>query len=172
MNVIFETDRLFLQTFTTDDSGLIYNLNLDPDITRYTHDPVRDIYHAKEILDQVIIPQYILYNYGRWAVHIKPMLTFIGWCGLKYRPEKSEIDLGYRIKKEYWGQAYATEAAFACIRYGFEKLGIRRIVGRAGPENIASCKVLEKCGMEFIGIEEVDGYPVNCYEVINQLLYR
>jgi RimJ/RimL family protein N-acetyltransferase len=99
MNVILETDRLFLRTFTSDDSGLIYNLNLDPYVTRYTHDPVRDIYHAKEILDQVIIPQYVLYNYGRWAVHIKPMLTFIGWCGLKYRPEKVKLIWATESKK-------------------------------------------------------------------------
>jgi RimJ/RimL family protein N-acetyltransferase len=168
MNVIIDTGRLVLRTFTEKDGQLIYDLNLDPDVTRYTHDPARDINHANEILEQVIIPQYALYNHGRWAVHLKQKLEFMGWCGLKYRQEKNEIDLGYRLKKEYWGKGYATEAAFACIRYGFEKLGIRRIVGRAEPDNIASCKLLEKCGMKFIGIEAVDGYPVNCFEIINQ----
>lgn len=167
MNVIIETDRLLLRTFTEDDAQHIYDLNLDPDVIRFTHDPVRDIEHAKEILEQVILPQYALYNHGRWAVHLKPVHEFIGWCGLKYRPEENEIDLGYRFKKEYWGRGYATEAAFACIRYGFETLRIRRIVGRAEPENIASCIVLEKCGMKYIGIGEVDGYPVNSYEIFN-----
>jgi len=168
MNIIIETDRLVLRTFTDKDGQLIYDLNLDPDVIRYTHDPFRDITHANEILEQVIIPQYVLYNHGRWAVHLKPMFEFIGWCGLKYRREENEIDLGYRFKKEYWGKGYATESSFACIRYGFENLGFRRIVGRAELENIASCKVLEKCGMEFIGNAEVDGYPVNCYEIIKQ----
>lgn len=168
MNVVIETDRLFLRTFTGEDAHLIYELNLDPDITRYTHDPVRDVAHAKEILEQVIFPQYTLYNHGRWAVHLKSGLEFIGWCGLKYRHEHDEVDLGYRLKKDFWGYGYATEAAFACVRYGFKKLGLTRIVGRSEPENISSCKVLTKCGMEFIGIEKVDDNPVNKYEIINQ----
>lgn len=105
MNVILETNRLFLRTFTADDTDLIYNLNLDPDVTGYTHDPVKDIDLANEILNQVIIPQYVFYNYGRWAVHIKPILKFIGWCGLKYRPEKSEIDLVSDSKKSIGARA-------------------------------------------------------------------
>jgi RimJ/RimL family protein N-acetyltransferase len=74
-----------LRTFTEFDANLIYELNLDPDVTRYTHDPVKDLAHASEILEKVIIPQYVLYNHGRWAVHIRSTFEFLGWCGLKYR---------------------------------------------------------------------------------------
>lgn len=165
MNVVIETERLLLRTFTELDAALIYELNFDPDVTRYTHDPVKDIAHAREILEKTIIPQYALYNHGRWAVHLKPTLEFLGWCGLKYRPELNEIDLGYRFKKKSWGKGYATEAAYASIRYGFNKLNLKRIVGRAEIDNIGSWKVLEKCGMTFIGDEEVDGYPVKTYEI-------
>jgi RimJ/RimL family protein N-acetyltransferase len=169
MNIIIETDRLILRTFTEDDAQLIYDLNLDPEVTRYTHDPVKDINHAKEILMKTILPQYALYNHGRWAVHVKSGLKFIGWCGLKYRPEENEIDLGYRFRKEFWGHGYATEAAFASIKYGFERLNINRIVGRAEPDNIGSWMVLEKCGMEYIGQGIVDGYPARTYEIYNPL---
>lgn len=165
MNVIIETERLLLRTFTENDATLIYELNGDPDVTRYTHDPVKDIAHAKEILDKTIIPQYVLYNHGRWAVHVKPTLEFLGWCGLKYRPELNEIDLGYRFKKEFWGKGYATEAAYASIKYGFTKLNLHRIVGRAEIDNVGSWKVLENCGMIYITDEVVDGYPVRTYEI-------
>lgn len=167
MNVVFETVRLLLSTFTEKDASLIYDLNLDPDVTLYTHDPVKNENHAKEILEKVIIPQYALYNHGRWAVHLKYTLEFLGWCGLKYRPELNEIDLGYRIKKDFWGKGYATEAACASIKYGFERLGLKRIVGRAESDNIGSWKVLEKCGMTYIGNEVVDGFPVKVYEIYN-----
>jgi ribosomal-protein-alanine N-acetyltransferase len=167
MNIIIETNRLLLRTFTENDAALIYELNLDPEVTRYTHDPVKDMVHASEILEKVIIPQYILYNHGRWAVHVKTTLEFLGWCGLKYRAEQNEIDLGYRFKKEGWGKGYATEAAWASIQYGFGKLGLQRIVARAEIDNIASWKVLEKCSMTYIGDEEVDGYPVKTYEILN-----
>lgn len=172
MNIIIETDRLFFRNFTLGDSGLIYELNLDPEVTLYTGDPIRDIDHAREVLEQIILPQYALYNHGRWAVHIKSTQEFIGWCGLKTRPERNEIDLGYRFIKKAWGNGYATEASYACLKYGFEKLDLQRIVGRAMPENMASLRVLEKCGMQYIGEEIVDGHPAKTYEAINPLITK
>jgi [ribosomal protein S5]-alanine N-acetyltransferase len=170
MNVVFESDRLLFRLFTMEDAELVYRLNLDPEVTRFTHDPVSTIERAGEILERTILPQYALYNHGRWAVHLKQDLIFIGWCGLKYRAELKEIDLGYRFMKEFWGMGYATEAAFASVRYGFEKLGLQRIVGRAEPANIASVKVLEKCGMHYIGQEIVDGHEALTYEIHRPLI--
>jgi RimJ/RimL family protein N-acetyltransferase len=167
MNGVIETDRLLLRRFTENDAPLIYDLNLDPDVTRYTHDPIKNIDHAVEILTSTILPQYALYNHGRWAVHLKPRLEFLGWCGLKFRAELNEIDLGYRLRKEFWGKGFATEAAYASIEYGFDKLALRRIVGRAEHDNISSWKVLEKCGMIYIGDREVDDFPVRTYEIRN-----
>ncbi|MBI5372725.1 MAG: GNAT family N-acetyltransferase [Sphingobacteriales bacterium] len=167
MNVIIETDRLLLRLFEPGDAPLLYELNQDPEVTLYTGDPFRDLAHAREVLEQVILPQYALHQHGRWAVHLKPGLEFIGWCGLKYIPERDEVDLGYRLKKTAWGRGYATEAAYASIKYGFEKRGLRRIIGRAMPGNLASCHVLEKCGMRFIGEEIADGHPARTYEILN-----
>ncbi len=170
MNIVIETERLLLRLFTEHDAQLIYELNLDADVTKYTHDPVKDIDHAKEILVSTILPQYVLYKHGRWAIHLKPGLEFMGWCGLKYRPEENEIDLGYRLKREFWGHGYATEAAYVSLKYGFEKLNIHRIVGRAETENIASCIVLKNCGLTYIGDSEVDGYRVKTFEIFNPKL--
>lgn len=173
MNVIIETDRLLLRTFTIEDAPLIYNLNLDPEVIRFTLDPIKNLDHARQILEHVILPQYALYNHGRWAVHMKHRKSavaereFIGWCGLKARPERNEIDLGYRFIKTAWGKGFATEAACACIEYGFEKLHLQRIIGRAMPENNGSLKVLEKCGMIFLREEVVDGHSAKTYEIVN-----
>lgn len=82
MNVVIETRRLLLRTFTTDDAGLIYDLNKNPGVTRYTYDPIAGIEQARQVLEGTIIPQYALYNHGRWAVHLKQDLQFIGCCGL------------------------------------------------------------------------------------------
>lgn len=167
MNIVIETGRLVLRTFTNEDAQLIYQLNIDPEVTRYTLDPVVDIEQAQEILEQIIIPQYALYNYGRWAVHIKPNLEFIGWCGLKAIPDRNEIDLGYRFLRSEWGKGYATEAADASIRHGFEKLNLERIIGRALPGNLGSIRVLEKCGMNYIGEEIVDGLLHKTYDIFS-----
>jgi|SRR5689334_17424575 len=167
MDVVIETDRLLLRKFTGDDAPLLYELNLDPDVIRYTHDPIADIEHAKKILAEVILPQYNLYDHGRWAVHLKPDFEFIGWCGLKYLSDTNEVDLGYRFMKKFWGYGYAKEAAVACLEYGFTRLKLDRIVGRALPANLGSIKVLEKCGMEFLKEEVMHGYLHKTYQVTN-----
>ena len=79
MDAVIETSRLLLRTFTINDAQLIYDLNNDPEVIRYTYDPITDLEHAKHILETVILPQYALYKHGRWAVHIKQGLEFIGW---------------------------------------------------------------------------------------------
>lgn len=170
MDVRFESDRLFFRLFTLEDAPLILALNKDPEVTRFTHDPILTIERAAEVLDTVILPQYALYNHGRWAVHLREDLSFIGWCGLKYRPELYEVDLGYRYMRAYWGRGYATEAAFASINYGFEKLSLSRIVGRAEPANTGSVKVLENCGMEYIGDQLIEGHMARTYQLFNPLI--
>ncbi len=149
---------------------MIYELNLDPEVTRYTLDPIADLDQARRVLEQTIIPQYALYNHGRWAVHTREGMAFIGWCGLKALPGLNEIDLGYRFMKKAWGRGYATEAAFASIRYGFETLGLRRIVGRALPGNLASLRVLEKCGMRYVGEEVVEGLLHRTYDIYSPFI--
>lgn len=170
MNVVIETNRLLLRTFTINDAGLVYELNKDPEVTRYTGDPVSDIKQAEQVLEKTIIPQYVLYNHGRWAVHLKHGLEFIGWCGLKYRPERNEVDLGYRFKQSSWGKGYATEAAYACIQYGFGTLKLGRIFAAAMPGNTGSWLVLEKCGMSYIGDELIDGHMAKTYELISPFI--
>ena len=169
MDIVIETDRLLVRKFTEDDAPLLYDLNLDPEVIRYTHDPLTDVEEARKVLEEVILPQYILYDHGRWAVHLRSGSEFIGWCGLKNLTETNEVDLGYRFKKNFWGNGYAAEAARACIKYGFATLNLHRIVGRALPANLASIKVLEKCGMEYLHEEMMHGYLHKTYQVTNRL---
>ena len=167
MNIIIETHRLLLRTFTEDDAPLLYELNLDPEVTRYTLDPMTDVEHAKKVLREVILPQYALYNHGRWAVHLKEDKEFIGWCGLKYIPERDEIDLGYRFGQKFWGKGYATESAYACLQYGLNRLCMPRIVGRALVGNVGSIRVLEKIGMQYVGEEVIDQLLHKTYQATN-----
>jgi RimJ/RimL family protein N-acetyltransferase len=170
MNKIIETNRLLFREFTEEDAPLLYNLNLDPEVIRYTLDPISDVAHAAKILREVILPQYKHYGHGRWAVFLKDQNEFIGWCGLKYLDELNEVDLGYRYMKKYWAKGYATEAAKASLDYGFNVVNLERIVGRALPGNIASIKVLEKCGMSYIGQQVVQGLLHETYELVKSNL--
>jgi len=164
--VILETPLLTLRRFTEADAPLIFDLNSDPEVLKYLHEfPLIDQKDAARVIRDVIMPQYEK-NLGRWAVIVKETDEFIGWCGLKHRPELNEIDLGYRFKKTSWGKGYATEAAKHALQYGFENLHLEEITGRAHIENIASLKVLEKIGMKFIKEEVVDNCPVKTFVAV------
>lgn len=167
MNIVFETSRLILRQFTEEDAPLILQLNSKPEIVKYVHEPVLEKEEqAEKIIIDIILPQY-KNNLGRWAIHTKDNMEFIGWCGLKYRPEPDEIDLGYRLIQQAWGKGFATEAAQRTLDHGFKKLGLGLITGRAHIKNIASMKVLEKIGMNFIGEGLVDDSPVRTYAKAN-----
>ena len=170
MHIVFETPRLILGQFTEHDAPLILRLNSDPEIVKYVHEPVLTTEEqAKKIIVDIILPQYQK-NLGRWATYTKSNNEFIGWCGLKYRPELDEIDLGYRLIRSAWGKGYATEAAKHTLEHGFNKLDLPLITGRAHIENIASLKVLEKIGMQFVREEVVDDCPVKTYTAFKQHL--
>ena len=166
MTTLFSSQRLFFREFTEGDAALVYALNKDPEVTRYLHElPTTDEAAALEVITKRILPQYQQYGYGRWAVLLKENNTFIGWCGLKYRPERKETDLGYRFLRSCWGKGYASEAAAACLLYGFEHYQLPLITARAHVENLASLRVIEKCGMQFSCLEEVDSCPVKTYQL-------
>lgn len=167
MHIVLETPRLILRQFTEEDAPLILQLNSDPEIVKYVHEPVLETEaQAKKILTDIILPQY-KNSLGRWTIHTKNNMEFIGWCGLKYRPELDEIDLGYRLMQKAWGKGYATEAAQYSLYHGFNILNLKVITGRAHIENLASIKVLEKIGMNFIGEDIVDNCPVKTYTKSN-----
>ena len=88
----------------------------------------------------------------------------------KYRPELDEIDLGYRLKRSAWGKGFATEAAKHTLSYAFNNLNLNVITGRAHIDNIASIKVLEKIGMQYISEGIVDDCPVKTYKASNPFL--
>ena len=160
MNKILETQRLYLREMTPQDAEVAYILNLDPEVLRYTgDDPFESIEEAKTFLENYA--SYHTYGFGRWAVILKETDEYLGWCGLKYTPELDEFDIGYRLMKKFWGKGYATEAAEACLKLGFEQFNMKKIVGRAIPANLASIRVLEKIGLTYLenriedGVEEV-----------------
>lgn len=148
MNFIIETERLLLREFDITDAQEMYLMNADPNVLLFTGDePFKSITEVWQFILQY--DQYKKHKMGRYTVLLKETNEYIGWCGLKYQEETGEVDLGYRFKKEKWGRGYATEAALACINYGFDKLKLKRIIGRALKENTTSIKILEKIGMHF-----------------------
>jgi ribosomal-protein-alanine N-acetyltransferase len=77
---------------------------------------------------------------------------FVGTCGLEPFEfgNQPEVELGYRLCLKHWGQGYATEAANAVLRYGFDTLGLHKTMAFALPQNVASLRILEKLGAVYL----------------------
>ncbi len=145
---VLKTPRLDLRRFETDDAAFFYEMNSDPEVLRYTGDVnFESVSAARQFI--VDYDHYTKHGYGRWTVVIRKTGEPIGFCGLKNHPDEGYVDLGYRLVKAHWGEGYATEAAHACVIYGFHQLGLTEIVGRTAQDNAASIRVLEKIGMKF-----------------------
>jgi ribosomal-protein-alanine N-acetyltransferase len=148
VSIILETERLLLREFCEEDAKFLFELNSDPDVTKFTGDV------AYNSLDEVIgfikgYDQYEKYKQGRLNMFDRQTGDYIGWCGLKYIPNKGYSDLGYRLMKKHWGKGYATEAALACLKYGFKVLNLEKIIATAMKENKASIRVFEKLGLNY-----------------------
>ena len=164
MNTVLETTRLLLRELDVNDAEDFYKLNLDPEVIKYTGNTAfKSIEEATKFLSEY--KDYKENGYGRWAVINKATERFIGWCGLKHGEIDNETDIGFRFFEEEWHNGYATESAAACIYYGFEKLNINRIIGRAIKENIASIKVLEKIGLQYERDTVFDGKEAIIYKI-------
>lgn len=160
--ILIETPRLAMRRMVLDDAPHMFELNNDPEVIKYTGDPpFADL--AATVAFVISYHPYRATGMGRWTVLDKATGEYLGWCGLKYLPELDEVDLGYRFHRRHWGKGYATESAQACMQYGFETLGLQRIIGRAMKENLASIRVLEKVGMVFWKDDNFDEHPGACY---------
>ena len=80
---------------------------------------------------------------------LKASGELIGDCGLARQSVDGldEIEIGYHVRRDLWGQGYAPEAAAACRDYGFKRLGAERLISLIRPENLPSQRVAEKIGL-------------------------
>ena len=166
---LIETPRLILREFTVDDAYKIWELNSDPEVIKYTGDPpFETVENARDFLNNY--KDYENNGFGRWAVIKKNSDPFLGWCGLKLN-EQNLIDLGFRFFRREWNKGYATEAAKACLEYGFIELNINEIIGRVAKENTGSIKVLEKLSMEYWKNDSCKGIENSLYYKISKEQY-
>jgi RimJ/RimL family protein N-acetyltransferase len=156
MPLPLETQRLRLRALTLDDLETWHAVSHDAERAWFgqaqsTRDDSRANLGRR-------MSQHERHGFGLWAVELKTSREMIGLAGLVHLQDGPEIEVGYRFLEQHWGNGYATEAARASIAFGFDELGLDEIVAVTLPDNLASRRVLEKCGLTSVGEMFVYGH--------------
>ncbi len=153
------------------DAEGMFELDSDPLVHRYLgNSPVKSI-EASQTAIENIRQQYVERGIGRWAAIEKSSGDFIGWSGLKLNTEQEFnnkidfYDIGYRFIPRYWGKGYATESAVASLDYALNTLNLKTVVGMAEIENLASNRILQKIGLNYIEDFLFEDVMVSWYEL-------
>jgi len=161
-HTIIETERLILRSWTLGDVEAAFTVWGDPEVMRFVDDgkPFDTLDRTRRSIERGMEAQRRL-GFSIWPMVEKSEAEVIGCCGFHYFGEGPALELIVHLARSRWGRGYATEAARACIEYGFIELGAERIVAAVHPKNIRSRQVIRKAGMTYVGpilldkIEEV-----------------
>ncbi len=159
-----DTERLVLRDFVSSDWDALNAILSDPAVTRYMHFSTWDEDMRRRWLAALVqrasFPQRDAYD---WAITLRSNGLLIGWLIIGRSRHATEAGMrecgcGYALHQHYWGQGLMPEALQAAFTYAFTVLGTQRISAECEKENTASARVMQKCGMEYVGtIYDDDG---------------
>lgn len=147
-----ETDRLILRKIIQNDAYDWAEFTADTEINKHWgKDSDGDEINTRSMFAEV---QHK--NFGKeqllWGIALKENDKLIGDIQI-YNIENSRMaKVAFKIAKKHWGNSYTTEALQAVIKFCFTKTELQRIWSDVTKENIASCRVLEKCGFKREGL--------------------
>lgn len=145
--VVLQTERLLLREFQMGDSDALFAVLGDAATMQY----YPAAFSRSEVEDWIRRNQarYRDSGCGLWAMLLKTSGELIGDCGFFVRDVegKFEFELGWHVRRDLWGQGFATEVARGCIDCAFATFGAARVIALVRPENLGSCRVAEKNGM-------------------------
>jgi RimJ/RimL family protein N-acetyltransferase len=116
------------------------------------------------------------HGWGLWAVEVLGGDPFVGSVGLNSptfeAPFMPAVEVGWRLLPEHWGNGYATEAARAAVRFGFDRLGLDEIVSFTTTVNEPSRRVMERLGMTHDPADDFDHPALPDWPQRRHVLYR
>lgn len=144
-----QTSRLLIRRWTLEDAPAAFAIYGDPQVARYIGGKYdADEGETREKLGR-LIERDRESDRGFFAVELDGRV--VGGALLKPAPDREDIEVGYHLHRQVWGQGLATEIAGAMVAYGFEQLELPRIAAFTDPDNYASQHVLLKTGLKRLG---------------------
>jgi len=165
MKIYLETQRMIFRELTFEDEENLLDLDSDPEVMKYLtlgKPSTRDEVKAALVRTRDFFTKHNG-RFGLWAAIEKDSGKFMGW--FLFRPDKAQpdntdrIELGYRLKKEFWGKGFATEGSRALMEKGFQEFKIPEIFAIAMKRNQSSWNVMKKLGMTYVREYPYEVYP-------------
>lgn len=169
MGTPLRTERLVIRDWTPSDAEAAFAIHGDGEVSRWLTpdtEPVRDLATMRSVLADWIAAQPTFESpAGRWAIARQEDDQIIGGLMIRYLPPDDEdLEIGWHLRPDTWGQGYATEAATALIRWAFE-VGVDELYAVARPANERAIAMARRMGMQWVGETEK-------YYGLNLLVYR
>lgn len=150
--VTLETPRLLLRPWRAEDRAPFFTLNCEPAVVRHLMPLSRE--GSDAMLDR-IDDHFAAHGWGLWALEDRGNGRLVGLCGLTTLtsdlPFAPGVEIGWRLATAAQGKGLAREAATAALGFGFESLGLERIVAFTVPANTASWGLMRRLGMRETG---------------------
>jgi len=165
MNVItLETDRLKLRGWRNEDFDEFAELCADAEVMRFIGGkPVDRLEAWRQFAFHV--GHWELRGYGHWVVEEKSTGRLVGRVGFLNPVGWPAFEIGWTLKREFWGKGYASEAAAHALQYGFNELGRPHISSLIHSDDKASIDVAERLGETLEGKTELFGHDVLIYGI-------
>jgi RimJ/RimL family protein N-acetyltransferase len=148
-----ETERLVIREMRRSDVESLHLLFSDPLFMRFW--PVFDRDKTERWVEESML-NYTQHGFGLWALTLRGSDEAISDCGLDFikgledAGDTDQIQIGWHVRRDLWGQGLATEAALACRDYAFDTMGLSHLSALIQPQNTASRRVAEKIGMALL----------------------
>ncbi|TGK26889.1 GNAT family N-acetyltransferase [Leptospira stimsonii] len=169
----FESERLILREWEEGDRIPFAEMSSDPFVMKYFPSIL-----TREESDRFIAKvenHFQKFGYGLWVLETKRNREFIGFTGFMNVGFSSfftpAVEIGWRLHSSFWNYGYATEAANACLRYGFSTLKLPEIVSFTSVLNEKSRSVMERIGLKEIGFFSHPNLPKD-HILCKHVLYK
>jgi RimJ/RimL family protein N-acetyltransferase len=157
--------RLLLRMFRESDLDAYAEMCGDPDVMRFLGDGrIMTRVEAWRHM-ALVVGHWQLRGFGLWAVEERGTGLLAGRVGC-WQPEGwPGLEIGWALRRGFWGRGYATEAALATLDFAFTELRQPTVISLIDPDNGPSIAVALRLGMRMQGYTEVMGHPVVVYSV-------
>lgn len=141
------TERLLLRQITLDDAADMFEMRSDPSVMKYIPRTIAQTLEDAMALIRMMQTTVDTKEGIVWGISFKNDTKLIGSIGF-YRPKKEDfrVEVGYQLNRNYWQQGITYEAILPILDFAFDKMNCHSIEAVIDPENVASERLLQKCG--------------------------